>query len=507
MYMPSLTSRTIDVKVGDSEPFSPSGHILNLSDEMLEHIISNIKAIGSLVSLGLTCAKFYNFCSLGSPMLFGLRYLDFSSRPMQAIKTTTSPLFGAARFLATGPDEKQYFSCCDGLLIVDFSKENPLFCLKPEQIPALKSMHSESLQVISCHPTKNGFILVTKFNVSTWSYNSVGEPELDPLYPLFNPEPSYRLRIISSGYVQDMLLLTIQREGERSFLKIDLKDATTIEPSSATYLQSNLHKRDSKLFNNKESLFMICDGFLTELKLSEEKLTTGKNILFHFLCANEKWIIGWAGRAPFGDYSLTVIPVGEEEVWSIPTGGVPTKNCFIQQDFFITFLHTDAFFEMIHLPTRKKYSSFLSPILAPYFKARHPWPNMLSLSINVEKGRGFLLRLIFQDRQHRFDLIDIPLKEKIDEGEGKDHVIPSFVFFPNHSSQTVSKIVTVVGTLMLLLTVIVSISLIVSHPGLIVYQGSGVILTLPATLVLSLGGPASLLVLAIGSYRWWKTHN
>lgn len=39
---------------------------------------------------------------------------------------------------------------------------------------------------------------------------------------------------------------------------------------------------------------------------------------------------------------------------------------------------------------------------------------------------------------------------------------------------------------------------------MVVYQGSGLILTMPAVLTLSIGGSASLLIIAIGSYRWWK---
>jgi|GEM_PF-5786041 len=88
------------------------------------------------------------------------------------------------------------------------------------------------------------------------------------------------------------------------------------------------------------------------------------------------------------------------------------------------------------------------------------------------------------------------VKNEILENEPPDGVV--------NQNRSIHKMILIAGGIFALIVAAASTTLIILHPGQVIYEGSGVILTLPAVLTISLGGFTALVVLAIGSYCWWK---
>ena len=82
-----------------------------------------------------------------------------------------------------------------------------------------------------------------------------------------------------------------------------------------------------------------------------------------------------------------------------------------------------------------------------------------------------------------------------------------FVRAPLHPvvSLVSERIAFVVSSIFLLLLFVGFMTCLVLQPGSIVYQGKGIILTLPTTLLMAGGGVVSLLMIAIGSCAWWRS--
>lgn len=73
--------------------------------------------------------------------------------------------------------------------------------------------------------------------------------------------------------------------------------------------------------------------------------------------------------------------------------------------------------------------------------------------------------------------------------------------------RTAGKVTVVAGIVLLMITAATGTTLLLLHPGTIIFQGHGIILTLPTVLAVGAGGGLSLLSIAIGSYLWWKHRN
>ncbi len=102
--------------------------------------------------------------------------------------------------------------------------------------------------------------------------------------------------------------------------------------------------------------------------------------------------------------------------------------------------------------------------------------------------------------QHTFTVLTIPLiSENKNTDSSRQDSLPS-----SSTSYSNAKIVFAAGAIFLTLALIATAVLIVYHPGTVIYKGSGIILTLPAVLTLSIGGSLGLTTVAVGSYLWWK---
>lgn len=231
-----------------------------------------------------------------------------------------------------------------------------------------------------------------------------------------------------------------------------------------------------------------------------------------------------------------------------------STSYFLVGDFL--FAPSETTCSLFHIPSKKD----LSPYLTPF-----PKQTLIGASIDEKKAllylsfrdtKGLLSSTTFHfDNQLKLEAPQIrssPLQEvEIEESEEEEipispplKVETSTLYYPSDESSSdeygseaedegelvpeppppseppsspllvtqepvrkslAERIVLVVGLAILALSVVATTLLILKHPGQVVFQNSRITLTLPALLTLNLGGASSIVLIAVGSYLWFKT--
>lgn len=508
-----------------TQSFSVAGLPIEIWKEIIAYISSiNSPDLKSLISFGKTCKIFYNCClenieALQKPRLFSI-LPRLRLAEVESASSSTSfysiPQGGVPRFLTIDAEGKQYFCNRASLFVIDFSdKAHFTLCVD------LTEIIKEAEEIVACHPIKNGIILVTCWGILKWLYDEKNTLQLDASCFMYE-ELDIDRQIISSTLHNNNLVFYIYYldGGYYRHMLLDLnayKSEGTYE--NPMHLFNNIHNRlfiygagNHLLFcDHKEKpthlqRMQITEGAVSSLdKIGDPIIVQGEIQPMTPQIRSDKWLL-YQYMIGLSLY-MQMIDCESGRAFSVKIGDNKfprdgSFSYFLQQEVLFIF-YNEGELRAIHLPTGEECN--LGGVLAPYLEEGR---EVFSLSLTMDKGPRFHL-LLLHLASDRIESVDVPLEIEPAKKMPEIKELPSeepktLVFLTTKPTPTVSKVITAIGAILFLLTAGASVALIALHPGLVVYQGSGMILTLPATLVISIGGPASLLVIAIGSFRWWK---
>lgn len=438
------------------------------------------------------------------------------------------------------------------LMIVNLaSQEKPLIWLDlREQVEfGYPFEDSTELEIQNCFPIRDGFILVTRHYISIWHFDEKRQPALRYCctHPFLNCSSVVfeNYFVIHGSQSQDGLLVLDLKKEQPAFISLDdILFREQLKLGEGFYV-SNLYNVKGQLIVElsegdhftgwKKSSVVKYQKFILTERNGFELIDIPYEISicrpFQFDSqVMENWLIEKTRDL------LTIINLESFETWIKIPNYANSHFSFLNNEFlFISFPNQEMPIRLIHLPTKQDYSESANELLTDYLSNR-----TAIVTMTIEQGN--ILRVLLH-KNNRFELVNIPFTLKKDRDvEGKQlEIVDEEILTPakhkqsnrtkqrspstckrkiptsslklhlhtkesicNQSSQRINKITIVVGMAFFFLTAAATAALILLHPGLVVYQGSGVILTMPAVLVMSLGGTASVIVIAIGSYRWWK---
>lgn len=403
--------------------------------------------------------------------------------------------------------------------------------------------YSLGQQIVSCYPTQEGFIVVSQAGCSVWKWDAQGNPSLDRFVSPFKDYRGCHTQIRYSAFdggwifIQETKYSTaIQglnlNDPEAKFSQVKISEEITDSRGTDLFL----HQIEGKpcLMCDPHSSFLNFKLIQneTDFLLEEEsyQVIDVKNF-DQPPCSSPHWTLFFASNWSFecGVYTLDktknascLIVHHKGSVWMGPEFDLrmpieeDNERYLIYNDYLF-LSYNDGSFRLVHLPSKSTCPCSNNKILKQFLAQNEM--GLYWMSISASTVDRPILKLVFQESSGSLSEVEIPFypdpsSSPIKSGEPEEDktskeapksqqplkltqkVLPS-EYSPQ--DKLISGIV-----LFILAWVGTSIALIVLHPGMVVYEGNGVILTLPAVLTLSIGGFAALISIAVGSYRWWK---
>jgi hypothetical protein len=333
-------------------------------------------------------------------------------------------------------------------------------------------------------------------------------------------------------------------------------DFSSADPQLVRFNPPPNGSKDTKLFESKGDLFLLSfigDENLckkvrrtqdNQLEVVSEFNIPGRTDMSSFLFVNQ-WLVQKNGP----DHYLFVINTQTEEVWIDAKMGIRTPNagdvCFIDNNglLFVHYFESGTI-RLIDVPNKIDLTGKFKSVFPPDF-LKNQLIHSFNLVMDKQNG-GVVLRVVLQQKKGDITLHSAQIKipnfpeqltanspAQIENHENTEQHVNSessdspivenpavdrddrdaFVFrrsdaLPAASLWTVSKVMLVAGSIFCLITAILALATVhfVIPTGSIIFQGSGIVLTLPNLLIL-IGGSGSLILIALGSYFWWKERN
>lgn len=374
------------------------------------------------------------------------------SQPEESCKLSFP--FPHQKMLSRGADGKYYSRSInygkDILYITDFrNKENFMVTLDTEKTiydfakaNDIELRQGCILDIVSCHPTSKGVVLVNKKFVSLWNYSEDGQLELKKIsIPYTAKEGTEKesprdkkkaknlvgVEIKTSTMHQGQLFINVNDNGgmfldkRDQILVCDLtKDDLVFEPVKRKGSMENRF-----LTSNNEDLFIgrtsnhKCEKMQSAIikqtdegkeLIDQEELTQG----IYFQESHEgRWIIYEDSNGYLNIFDSKIKkPLLDSETGKIERGNI--KNEFIVDDVLFIF-YTNGTFKAIHLPTLRDHTELLKPFLEPYLKDK----KVFALSFNKKDGK-FELNLLLERTENNedntksdmfIDLVVIPISQ------------------------------------------------------------------------------------------------
>lgn len=418
-------------------------------------------------------------------------------------------------------------------------------------------------RIVNCHPLQKGFIVVTVAGCSVWEWDSQGEPLFSRFTSPFEVYKGSDTEITFSALHESKLL--IQQKYSQSLQVLDLEDpvskfsevtvSETIKSSvkaikgslTFTYLcqiegkpclmydDSSRHSSHDTAYSLTVQLTQDQTGYV--LEGAAEPIKIDGELIFDLLPrGSPHWTLFFQPQYGANKHKSCLCVVQNGVLWMGPEFGLRMPRAENEEHYFIyndyLFLsYQDGTFRLIHLLTKQDYF-FNSQVLQHYLTQKKAILYWLSIE-QITSGYPTLKLIVQNDNTlHQLEIPFDPENKSIEEPDLQDPQIIDLDEMegppveqpaekakqppPQQRPRSIKKIekdspsccsnkITFwVGIALLILAGAATATLIVLHPGTVVYEGNGVILSLPAVLVLSLGGSAALLTIAIGSYLWWK---
>lgn len=527
--------------------------------QILSFVIGGERAnFQQVVSYGSVCRFFLQFCldSIAYDRLqFILGKVKAAELPEPAPLVLDSMIqLRNSRLLAVGSDGKHYLKCTANLsqhilYILEFSDDQKKFIVRTlDLVKEIYDVNSVEIpkgdgnpeflchlfqEIVACHTTEDGFMVITLLGASIWTYSDSGIPQFQGFFTPFETSQNDNT-IRSYGYLNHVLYLNYSTN---SFIL----DLNQIEPKLIPILELE-DNNPSHLFCTGKKTYLQSRGEMgyvlhqveaqeTEMEgvLQKQLVPVGTPARLNGKLVSLLQMKGWIlGKDPKGFF----IHSEENLMANIAQEERVTWNAFCEMrgifmcGNFLFLIKRDTRstnpdnlnFLALHLPTKTDCSEQFLRLLGHYLE--NPDVKLLSVNVRFDQEKGMLLDLLLLEPSEDAETIcsvTFPL-EKINAEPAKKppsrlpslQAATSTVTAPTFSRvspcpSTDGKIEINAASALLVLTTAFSAILLVWHPGTVLFKVSGVILTLPALLTFALGGSASLVIFAIGSYRFWKS--
>lgn len=367
--------------------------------------------------------------------------------------------------------------------------------------------------IVDCHPVDGGFILVTNFGLGLWKYEN-GHPNLQNFFCLFKQYYGCNSEICTSSYHNGLLILSYSSSksngkwtGPIKTEVIDLQPLLGHETTSSfpQVLKSpfepgeRVQKSGETIFHNLFNviIFNLTYGEEGSLKLNRKYLANEEGPIIQ----PQNW------RANQQIFHAT----WKNEIIYLPTG-IECTQLFTRFPFF----HSDGKLTSLFIDVSETTTSICAIIS---FKE-----SVLAYKIplsGLDETDGFIVEPRIEeiteensDQLSSAEELSLAPQELMGSEIPESRPPPSpgnirILPIQQNSSpcRTAGKVTVVAGIVLLVITAASGTTLLLLHPGTIIYQGHGIILTLPTILAVGIGGSLSLSTIAIGSYLWWKHRN
>lgn len=369
--------------------------------------------------------------------------------------------------------------------------------------------------IVDCHPVDGSFILVTNFGFGLWKYEN-GHPSLQNFFCLFKQYYGCNSEIRTSSYHNGLLILSYSSwknngkwTGPIKTEVIDLQPllghATT---SSLPQVLKSPFKPGERVQKSGETIFHhLFNVTIFNLTYGEE----GSLKLNRKYLANEESPIiqpqNW--RANQQIFHVT----SENEIIYLPTGAAEWTKLFTRFPLF----PSDGKLTSLFIDVSETTTSICAII--SFEKSVLAYKIPLS---GLDETDGFIEEPRIEEITDSEEISDQlssaeelslasqePMGSEIPESRPPPPRNIRILPIQQNSSpcHTAGKVTVVAGIVLLVITAASGTTLLLLHPGTIIYQGHGIILTLPTVLAVGVGGGLSLSTIAIGSYLWWKHRN
>ncbi len=474
-------------------------------DDLLPIITNFIfmnNGLRGLTAFALTSQDFYKIClkscnALRNQRSFGqIPRINSEKLAKATKKESIFELNGSfvPKHLVTDDKGRHYFSFgSDALWIMHFENyEHHLLKLAEMKDNSVASQSAMAQTVVGAFPNDNGVMVVTWSGYSNWEWEENKLTFVD-YFSLYDEHATHFWPIKSCSFANNALLVEVNKftEEPSSYYIVDFSaENHNFLPIVYSEVPQNFGVQTIQMRHSFcKGLDQVRDEIFENGELILEKSSEGHwylSILEGFPSCNMKACPIWM------PYTLE-----HENFLLINTD---------QSRFVIQHLEHSYNFKSEAL------TSFLDQQTAHIFWAGYLEPDdcfKLFYRTECAPYSNPAIGLVSLIKQHKFTVLTIPLgiaenkqiasspKERLPETvEEVSEMAPSP--YPH------GKIVIVVGALFLAFAALGTTVLIVYHPGTVIYEGSGIILTLPAVLTLSIGGSLGLATMAVGSYLWWK---
>jgi hypothetical protein len=444
------------------DSFADSILPLNLWSHILSFLCQDPRQRHTVAACAQVNHVFLQFCleqasSLG--MLYAFNRLSAPGAPQSIIRTSLQLPNFYQKCLAVGKDGTHYYSSIDKehilYIIKSTTKGCELISLDLENVIGIQTqsqfLRSEQ-NIVSCHLTPSGFIVVTWKGCSVWKYDKAGHPVFHSFYVL---PVHYTHRIWSSSYHNGVLLVTIRNRMfphvvDTIILKmIELNDKAP--QFSEVYLSQQIEllmgiapNANYELFDIGKHFIMreqgrqktICSISISEIdgkkvvipenagfnlvipgyKLINEEVFDNFSNVIHFY--RSKWpyfvlVIDdfWSTFPCFYLHNIEKENLKKEnlliELEPLLDGNGRSPHVFVTEDYFLFVSFLGGNVQIIHLPTKEDYMKKLKPFLEPYLNQN---TILFSANTRFERRLGmFLDVLILDKRANRLSQVAIPL--------------------------------------------------------------------------------------------------
>lgn len=527
-----------------SNTFTQSAYSISAEDvpNELWSIVVSYLAAGSdfrgLSAMVFTSKRFLNIClnTLKMPIAFvGIPFIEKCSFGKLKMKKCPVEHYGTQRLLTVDEQGRQY--CCSQhsnftghiLKIMDPALMQVITLNLKDEISKKGgeiASFSEGQRIVNCHPIPEGFIVVCAAGCSVWKWDEKGKPYLIRFNSPFKVYTKDVTEIRYSACENNWLF--IQSPFDRGVEVLDLKD-----------LQSNFSKVEvsEEIPIDSYCLYQIegkpglinASNFLTFTYIQNENSyivkAVGKPTIVYgdqaiSPCSSPHWTLSFLRmyRESKKDSRLFVSQKGALWMGAEYNLRMPMEDSnelyFIYKDFLF-LSYQDGAFRLIHLPTKSTCSCSNNQALQQFLAANKIILHWISIDTTIPgqpvlKLLGVPLSGEYESFLYQWE-ISFYLEPNSPIDDAKE-IFPLTLskkveeLGSNERRSCFSNQITIIVSIVLLILAWAgaSIALIVLHPGTVIYEGSGVILTLPAVLSLSIGGFVVLMSIAIGSYLWWK---
>jgi hypothetical protein len=538
----------------DENAFAP---IYTLPNELLEYITRIIHYLGEqegnyryIAQWASTCRLAHTLCLEVSEQwrtLYCLRRI----KNIEVGSNAPFPILGNERLLAIGDDGTHYYSSYDdprNLSLVNFSNSPSVIDLNLDELNHLK------IGIIAaCHPTDTGFYLIASYAILYYEYED-RKPVFKELLLALSLSGE---RISSSIFVKGNIFFIV---GNKPY-KFDIAKK---EQSRVTGLTKTFGVMGDQLFSIESDRKVSFNVSHALTPTSPTSFQRGE-LLFNFPLITtqsytgtpsrqDRWHIAVGSKWFIYRYldSLYVFDVLKKD-FCLAIECHFREQIFIKNDFLFLFAKIMGLRKIIHLPTRLDFSSILNlpfqwnhSVFWFSFK-KDSEETMLELE-GIDEKISFPVRLeeegqdvpffpksraVFKkekeetQRAEQVELArapvsttpapgpnDQPLVEPIPSKTNPSISISEGIPIRPHTFSRSSpcqrldkKIILLAGLALLVASLIATAFLISYHPGMPLYQGHGISLTLPAVLTLAAGGGGSLILFAITAALKTKTRN